>query len=127
MKKLELLKVLIVLFLLFSFLFSIVNIAEAKSQYDWSGKISNFDKTTGDATVNNKVTSIVGAAISVIRIVGVGVAIIMLTAVAIKYMSSAPGERAEIKKHAVPFVVGAVVLFASSGILSIIQQFADNI
>ena len=51
----------------------------------------------------------------------------MLTAVAIKYMSAAPGERAEIKKHAVPFVVGAVVLFASSGILTIIQQFAENI
>ena len=60
------------------------------------------------------------------RIVGAGVAIIMIIAVAIKYMSAAPGERADIKKHAVPFVVGAIVLFASSGILGIIADFASN-
>ena len=127
MKKIKVLKLLIVLMLMISFSFCIVNVVEAKSGYNWSGKITELDKTTGDNTVNTKVTSVVAAAIGVVRIVGVGVAIIMLTAVAIKYMSAAPGERAEIKKHAVPFVVGAVVLFASSGILTIIQQFADNI
>ena len=51
----------------------------------------------------------------------------MLAAVAMKYMSSAPGDRAEIKKHAVIYVVGAIVLFGSAGILEIIQKFADNI
>ena len=41
-------------------------------------------------------------------------------------MYSAPGDRAEIKKHAVVYIVGAVVLFASSGILGIIKDFADK-
>jgi hypothetical protein len=81
----------------------------------------------GDTGLNTAAQDIVGAIISVVRIVAVGVAIIMLTFVAIKYMSSAPGDRAEIKKHAVVYVVGAVVLFGTSGILTIIQNFANNI
>ena len=43
----------------------------------------------------------------------------MLIVLAMKYMMSAPGERADIKKHAVVYVVGAVV--------GIIQKFSDNI
>ena len=42
-------------------------------------------------------------------------------------MMAAPGDRADIKKHAVVYVVGAVVLFASTGILSIIQMFSESI
>ena len=37
------------------------------------------------------------------------------------------GDKADIKKHAVPFVIGVVVLFGSSGILAIIANFASNI
>jgi hypothetical protein len=44
-----------------------------------------------------------------------------------KYMMAAPGDKAEIKKSAVIYVVGAIVLFAVGGILSIIQKFAENI
>ena len=56
-----------------------------------------------------------------------GVAVTMLVMVAIKYMSAAPGEKADIKKHAVIYVVGAIVMFASTGILGIIQKFAAGI
>ena len=95
--------------------------------YDYSSTISSLDGQAGDTTLNEKATNIVGAIISVMRIVGTGVAIIMLTAVAIKYLSAAPGDRADIKKHAVVYVVGAVVLFGASGILTIIQKWAGTI
>ena len=71
--------------------------------------------------------NVIGALITMVRIIGTGVAIIMLIVLAIKYISAAPSDKAEIKKHAVVYVVGAVVLFAASGILGIIQQFAGNI
>ena len=32
----------------------------------------------------------------------------------------------QMKKHAVVYIVGAVVLFAATGILQIIKNFADN-
>lgn len=80
--------------------------------------------TSGAAkSLNN----IIGAAITVVQVVGVGVAIIMLIVLAIKYISAAPGDKADIKKHAVVYVVGAVVLFAASGILGIVKNFAQNV
>ena len=51
----------------------------------------------------------------------------MLIVLAIKYISAAPGDKADIKKHAVIYVVGAIVLFAATGILQIIKSFSTNI
>ena len=47
--------------------------------------------------------------------------------IAMKYMSAAPGDKAEIKKSATIYVTGAVILFASAGILNIISEFSNNI
>ena len=80
--------------------------------------------TSGAASSLNR---IIGAAITVVQVVGVGVAIIMLIVLAIKYISAGPGDKADIKKHAVVYVVGAVVLFAASGILGIVKNFAQNV
>lgn len=80
--------------------------------------------TSGAASSLNR---IIGSAITVVQVVGVGVAIIMLIVLAIKYISAAPGDKADIKKHAVVYVVGAVVLFAASGILGIVKNFASNV
>ena len=65
---------------------------------------------------------VVGIIVNVVRIVASGVAMIMILVLAMKYMMASVGDRAEIKKHAVVYVVGAVVLFGSSGILTIIQD-----
>ena len=77
-----------------------------------------------DSTSASKATSLLTTIIVGVKIAAVAVAIVMLLAVAMKYMSSAPGDRAEIKKHAVPFVVGAFVLFGASGILTLIQEIS---
>lgn len=53
-----------------------------------------------------------------------GVAIIMLVVMAIKYISAAPNEKAELKKGITIYVVGAIVLFAAAGILQVIKNFA---
>jgi hypothetical protein len=85
---------------------------------------NNASDTSGAASSLNR---IIGSAITVVQVVGVGVAIIMLIVLAIKYISAAPGDKADIKKHAVVYVVGAVVLFAASGILGIVKNFASNV
>ena len=48
----------------------------------------------------------------------------MLIVLAMKYMLSAPSDRADIKKHAVVYVIGAVVMFACTGILEIIRSLS---
>ena len=62
----------------------------------------------------------------VIQVTATGVAVIMLIVLAIKYISSAPSEKADIKKSAMIYVVGAIILFAGSGILAIIRSFAEK-
>lgn len=91
---------------------------------DIYGEVKNMaaaNETNGAVTSAN---NIAGAVISIAKVICAGVAIIMITVIAMKYMMAAPSEKADIKKHAVVYVVGAIIMFAASAILQIIQDFA---
>lgn len=92
---------------------------------DWKD-VNQFDGHS-DEKLDNSARNIVGAILNVTRIIAVGIAIIMLVVLSMKYMMAAPGDRADIKKHAVVYIVGAIVLFGASGILGIIQKFGASI
>lgn len=83
-----------------------------------SAKASGADTALGN---------IGGMVLSVAQIIGTAVAVIMLIVLAIKYISAAPNDKAEIKKHAVVYIVGAIVLFAASALLGIVKNFATGI
>lgn len=89
--------------------------------------IGTMDKENGEANATNTAENIVTNLIIIFRIVGVTAAILMLLVVAMKYMTAAPSEKAEIKKSAVVYVVGAVILFAVTGILGIISNLSKTI
>ena len=90
--------------------------------------ISKFeDKVDVPPELNNLTNNTLGTAISIARIVGVGIAVVILMVIACKYMMAAPGDRADIKKNAVPYVIGAIVLFGTTGILGIIADIAEVI
>lgn len=97
------------------------------SSFDFSGKMNDMTSKEGNEEVVNPVKDIAGTAITVTQVIAVGVAIIMLIVLAMKYMMSAPGEKATIQKHAVVYIVGAVIMFAATGILEIIRKFAGVI
>lgn len=118
-------KIFIILFVIF-FTIATINIdVFATDNFDFN----QFD--TGSGGKADKVTQVVnntaGTAISVARIVCVTIAIVILLVIAMKYMMSAPGDRADIKKHAIHYVIGAFILFAVTGILSILDGFAKAI
>ncbi len=118
-----------VIILSIAFLLCLMTVASFYSyaSADWATQaLSSVENASGDTNTNKAAYSITGAILTVFRIAAVGIALIMLVAVAIKYMSAAPEGKAEIKKHAVIYVVGAVVLFASAGILGIIETFAES-
>lgn len=81
--------------------------------------------TQTDTNTENKLKSIGGNALAIIQVIGVSVALIMIIAVAVKYMTSAPNERAEIKKHLVPYIIGAILIFGSASILGLIRTFTE--
>lgn len=90
-----------------------------------TGTVTTDAQDTSGAA--SSINAIIQALLTIAQVVGVGVAVIMLIVLAIKYISAAPGDKADIKKHAVVYVVGAIVLFAASGILQIIKNFASNV
>ncbi len=98
----------------------------------YCGVSSNFDvdafETPGEAgNVKNLVNNTSKTVIATARIICVSIAIVILLFISMKYMVSAPGDRADIKKHAIHYVVSALILFGVTGILTIISKFADGI
>ena len=93
--------------------------------FDWDGAIGDADEATGVEALNNSATNITGSILSVIKYVATGIALIMIVVIAAKYMLASAGDRADIKKHAVAYVTGAIILFGSAAIVEIIQQFAE--
>ena len=65
--------------------------------------------------------------VAIIRVVGVTIAFVILFVIAMKYMTAAPGEKADIKKYAVNYVIAAVILFGATGLISIIYSLSTEI
>ncbi len=106
-----------------------INIAQAETGFD-AAKITKtttaFDNNEKGKDFSNIASDISKNAIAIMRIVGVTIAIVMLLAVAMKYMVSSAGDRADIKKHAIVYVIGAMVLFGAVGILGVIDDFTKK-
>lgn len=77
-------------------------------------------------TAGEKVTNTAGQILTIVRIVGMAVAVIMLTILGIKYIAASPNEKADYKKGMTVYVVGAVLLFGASALLSVIQKFVEG-
>lgn len=125
----------ICIILIFSLLFCTIISENVLAAAPTSGSSDDMLKTAKDLAGADKkdegivksTGNIASAVITITRVIALGVAIIMIIVLAMKYMMAAPGDRADIKKHAVVYIVGAVVMFACSGILGIIQDFSKNI
>lgn len=125
----KMVKVSLILILILSFIFAVfqtISNAEDSSYSDMMGKLitEDYKDTTG---TDQKVGELTDSILISLRVVGVCVAIVMLLTIAMKYMMAAPGDKADIKKSAVQYIVGAVVLFGAVGILTIISNFSSNI
>ena len=68
-----------------------------------------------------------GQIVYILQFVGYSVAVIMLTVMGIKYIMSSPNDKADIKSKLVPYIIGAVLLFAGSTMLNIIYNIATTI
>lgn len=79
-------------------------------------------ETDASKAVNNIASMILG----IVQVVAIAVAVIMLIVLAIKYISSSPEGKADIKKTATLYVVGAVLLFGATGILEVVKKFATE-
>lgn len=113
--------VILILVIIFIISFFYVSNAAGSGQYI----IDNFKGEKPNNGID-EVRKVLGVILNIIRVTGAGIAIIMLTILAGKYMMSSAGEKAEIKKHAGTYVIGAIVMISAAGILGIVRDFVIN-
>lgn len=125
----KILSILFIMFVLLGLLCCFQNTVQADFKY--TDILQRADKNTNwnaDEEVTSKTREIAANIIFLVQMVGTGTSIIMLTYMGAKYMLAAPSEKADFKKSATGFIVGAVILFAATNIITIISKFAtDNI
>ena len=81
---------------------------------------------TTDGSGAGSFKKIMNQIIGYVQLLGIGIAVVMLLVLAIKYITAAPSDKADIKKSAVVYVVGAVILFGASGLLEIIRGIGET-
>ena len=108
---------------IFIFIFVLASVASTVLGYT---DINSFKgNTTGDSA--QKTQTLTQQIIGIVQIIGMSAAVIMLIVLGMKYVSAAPSEKADIKKGAMLYVVGAVLLLATAGILQIVKSFVTDI
>ena len=74
-----------------------------------------------------KITDFGQNAVKIVTTVGMIASVVVLVVLGIKYMLGSAEEKAEYKKTMLPYVIGAVLVFAASSIASIVFSFAQGI
>ena len=83
-----------------------------------SGTATGVTGTGLDTTTSN--------IIGIVQFICYAAAVILLVVLGVKWIAAAPDEKANIKKGAVIYVVGAVLVFAAGAILQVIRNVANK-
>ena len=95
--------------------------------------ISPVCATIGDVTINpstNSATAVSGignSILGIIRVVGTIIAVGVLMVIGIKYMMGSAEEKAEYKKTMLPYLIGAIILFAAVNIAGYVYDVSQSI
>lgn len=65
--------------------------------------------------------------IGMVQAIGSIVSVLVLVILGIKYMMGSAEEKAEYKKTMIPYLVGAILIFAASNLASMIYGFASTV
>lgn len=124
-KKIRICSIIILISILFISIFYNICFAEEKGEFNLSAFENSSDATPD--SVKNLVKNSTGTAIAIARTVSVAIAVVVLLVIAMRYMISSAGDRADIKKHAVAYVIGTFVLFAATQIIIALVDIAGKL
>lgn len=81
----------------------------------------------GTTTAINSSTAITARIVGIIQVVGSVIAVLALVIIGFRYMISSVDEKASMKGVLVYYVIGAVLVFATSNILSMVYNVVYNL
>lgn len=116
-------KIISTILLAIMLLTSISTVALAKVDLDKTLK-GVESATDGDG---EQIANVGGNIVNIIQIVGIVVAVIVLLVIGIKYMIGSASEKAEYKKTMIPYIVGAVLIFAGTSLVKVIYSLASSV
>ena len=89
-----------------------------------------LDKVQGDTTQAMSVgglSSTIKNVIGVVQVICYSAAVIMLILIGVKFITASPEGKAEIKKAAIQYVIGAIIVFAAGTLLGIIANMSTSV
>lgn len=86
-------------------------------------KIENPTQNIDDT----KITNIGGNIVNIVQVVGIVVAVIIILIIGIKYMTKSAEGKAEYKSTMIPYLVGAVLIFAGTSIVKVVYSLAQQV
>ena len=93
---------------------------------DLSDKITSIAEGNSSADTS-KVIDLGKTIVTIMQTVGIVVAVVVLLILGIKYLMGSAEEKAEYKKTMIPYVVGAVLIFAATTIVNVVYQLANGL
>ena len=91
---------------------------------DLSSTIKDMANGTGNQP--SEVINLGKTIVTIMQTVGIVVAVVVLLIIGIKYMIGSAEEKAEYKKTMIPYIVGAILIFASTTIVNVVYNLANS-
>jgi len=118
-KKMKILSVILIVMMTIASVSTVV-LADIPGAIDKVGQGNSNADTT-------KITDMGATIVTVLQVIGVVVAVVVLLVLGIKYMVGSAEEKAEYKKTMMPYIVGAILIFAATTIVNIVYQMANSL
>ena len=118
-KQVKIISIKLVVLMVLTSISSVVCAADVESQIK---KISQGNKSANA----DKVTELGATIVTIMQTVGIVVAVVILLVIGIKYMIGSAEEKAEYKKTMIPYIVGAILIFASTTIVNVVYNIANS-
>lgn len=88
--------------------------------------LGNPDEYVQSTDNNQAAINIANIIVWIIRTVGIAISVLMLTIIGIKYIMGSVEEKAQYKQTMWPYVIGAVLIFAGSSVVTIIYNIMNQ-
>lgn len=90
------------------------------------GDLGDLNSYAGNPSGSQRINSIAGTIVSVVRTVGIVLSVAILIVIGIKYMMGSVEEKADYKESLKPYIIGAFLLFTGSLVPQIIYTLSQN-
>ena len=84
------------------------------------------DMANGTGNQPTEVVNLGKTIVTIMQTVGIVVAVVVLLILGVKYMIGSAEEKAEYKKTMIPYLVGAILIFASTTIVNVVYNIANS-